>query len=123
MLLPVLPSLLGTLAYTFCVPWLYTRSFVPNDICLMNAAAGEGDGVGVGEDAGVGVGVGIGSADGIKDVCRMNNWLSLVRKASPFGPQRSSEVGNPVAPGMLSEPSNRKVFMSKALRTKLPLPN
>src|SRR5215470_432610 len=110
MLLPVLPSILGTLAYSFCVPWLYTRSFVVSGICLTNAAAGEGDGVGVGET--VGVGVGIGSADGIKDVCMMNNWLVLVRKASPFGPHRSSEVGVPVAPGMLSEPSNRNVFMS-----------
>ena len=71
------------------------------------ATEGDGDGEGVGE--GVGVGVGIGSADGIRDVWMMNSWLLVVRKASPFGPQRSSEVGVPVAPLMFSEPSNRNV--------------
>jgi len=67
------------------------------------AADGDGDGNGVGE--GVGVGVGIGSADGISDVWMMNSWLLSVRKASPFGPQRSSEVGVPLTPSMTSEPS------------------
>src|ERR1044072_9956591 len=103
MLLPLLPSLLGTLAYSFCVPWLYTRSFVLNAICLMKAATGVGDGVGVGETTGVGVG--IGSADGINDVCMMNSWFVLVRKASPFVPQRTSEVAGRAAGGMRRAPS------------------
>jgi len=84
----------------------------------MNAAAGDGDGDGDGE--GVGVGVGIGVADGISDVCMMNSWLRLVRNANPFGPQRSSEVGDPETPLMVSEPNGRKVFMSKALRVSVP---
>src|ERR1044072_6592496 len=115
MLLPLLPSLLGTLAYSFCVPWLYTRSFVLNAICLMKPATGVGDGIGVGETTGVAVGIGLGEA--INDVCMMNSWFVLVRKASPFGPQRTSEVAVPVAAGMLRVPSNRKVFISKTLRT------
>jgi hypothetical protein len=71
MLFPVLPSLLGTLAYNFCVALLETRSFVVRAICLMNDGSGVGDGVGVGDTTGVGVG--IGSADGIKEVWIMNN--------------------------------------------------
>ena len=50
----------------------------------------------------------------------MNSWLLVVRKASPFGPQRSKEVGNPSTPVRLSEPSKIKVFISKALRVTVP---
>jgi hypothetical protein len=66
MLLPPLPTLEGTLAYTVSVPGLMTMSLAVIETSLSCPGAGVGIGVGVavGVGEGVGVGVGTGSLDG-----------------------------------------------------------
>ncbi len=43
---------------------------------------------------------------------------SSVRNAKPFAPQRTSEVGNPLTPGILTDPTRRNVSMANAFRVK-----
>src|SRR5919197_139330 len=97
-----------------CVEGLTIRSLVLSAICL--TLTSNGVGVGVGVETGVGVGVGIVSGEGTSEVWMRKSWPALVRKASPFAPQRTRLPVVPLTPETFISPTGVKVLMSKARR-------
>src|SRR2546430_12180269 len=100
-----------------CVDGLKIKSFAPRSSLRVKVGIYAGDGDGTGDGVGVAAGTAL---PGFTNALWTKNICVGVRNARPLLPQRTRLVGVPLRPEIVTEPSGKKVLMSKARSVVVP---